>query len=136
MIAVIDANIALALVLDLAYSAKARQAVTHANSLIAPDLIVHETANALWKISLSEPGFATHAQAAMQALSSLYEEIVSGNDLAPDALAMAISLRHPAYDCFYLALASARAATLITADRKLAAAVKRSASQINVVLVE
>jgi predicted nucleic acid-binding protein len=38
--------------------------------------------------------------------------------LAARALAIADELRHPAYDCFYLALAQARDARLITADRR------------------
>ncbi len=32
---------------------------------------------------------------------------------------MAVDLRHPVYDCFYLALAEAEEAPLVTADRRL-----------------
>jgi predicted nucleic acid-binding protein len=39
--------------------------------------------------------------------------------LAGRALEIAAELRHPAYDCFYLALAEERSAKLITADRRL-----------------
>ena len=35
------------------------------------------------------------------------------------ALAIAIELRHPAYDCFYLALAERSTAPLVTADERL-----------------
>jgi predicted nucleic acid-binding protein len=36
-------------------------------------------------------------------------------------LAIAIELRHPAYDCFYLALAEQRDCQMITADERLLA---------------
>jgi predicted nucleic acid-binding protein len=39
--------------------------------------------------------------------------------LAGRALEIAAELRHPAYDCFYLALAQERRAQLVTADRRL-----------------
>ena len=39
--------------------------------------------------------------------------------LAGRALELASRLRHPAYDCFYLALAEARSAHFVTADRRL-----------------
>jgi predicted nucleic acid-binding protein len=35
------------------------------------------------------------------------------------ALAIAIELRHPAYDCFYLALAERNTSPLVTADDRL-----------------
>ena len=41
--------------------------------------------------------------------------------LAAQALEIAAELRHPTYDCFYLALARERRAKLVTADRRLIA---------------
>jgi predicted nucleic acid-binding protein len=136
MIAVIDANIALALLLELAYSAKARDAVTKADVMIAPDLIIHETANALWRISTAEIAFGEQAAEIIRTIPALFEEIIQGGDLASDALQLAILGKHPAYDCFYIALAKARGAALITADRKLAAAASRIAPEIVVILVQ
>jgi predicted nucleic acid-binding protein len=40
------------------------------------------------------------------------------------AIALAIRLRHPVYDCFYVALAERERCALITADERLVAAVK------------
>jgi predicted nucleic acid-binding protein len=42
------------------------------------------------------------------------------------ALKIAIALKHPIYDCFYLALAERERAPLISADKKLIAAAKRA----------
>ena len=40
------------------------------------------------------------------------------DDLREPALEMAIELRHPIYDCFYLALAQRQRCALVTADRR------------------
>jgi len=39
--------------------------------------------------------------------------------LVQRAVVISRHLNHPAYDCFYLALAEERAATLVTADQRL-----------------
>ena len=40
------------------------------------------------------------------------------------AMALAIRLKHPIYDCFYLALAERERCALVTADARLIAAAK------------
>jgi predicted nucleic acid-binding protein len=42
--------------------------------------------------------------------------------LMDDALEIAISINHPVYGCFYLALARRENAPLVTGDKRLAAA--------------
>ena len=44
--------------------------------------------------------------------------------LASSAAALARALDHPVYDCFYLALAEAENVPLVTADRRLMAALR------------
>lgn len=41
-----------------------------------------------------------------------------------DGFRASVELRHPVYDCLYLALAAALDASLVTADRRLVAAVR------------
>jgi predicted nucleic acid-binding protein len=53
-------------------------------------------------------------------LPRLLAELCPLATLAERALAIAEELRHPAYDCFYLALAEAKEARLVTADRRFA----------------
>jgi predicted nucleic acid-binding protein len=43
------------------------------------------------------------------------------HDLLPEAMDLALALRHPVIDCTYLALARRRGARLATLDRRLAA---------------
>jgi predicted nucleic acid-binding protein len=52
-------------------------------------------------------------------LFKAFEELVPTSVLKDRALAIAIELRHPAYDCFYLALAKQSTSPLITADEHL-----------------
>lgn len=101
-------------------------ALRHA-ALLAPDLIVPECANILWK--KTKRGEATRLQANLAA--DILER--SGIDLRPSAslvraaLDLSISLDHPAYDCFYLALAEQEACPFVTADERLVRKVAQAA---------
>ena len=87
--------------------------------LIAPDLVMAEIASALWKaVRFAHLAPATAAEA-MVAAGAAFHELVSARMLADRALAIALDLRHPVYDCFYLALAEARGSRLVTADDRL-----------------
>ena len=120
MIGVLDANIAIALLVDLPYSAAARDAAARLGSAIAPDLIIHEATTALWRIAGTGKMDVSDCQTVLAQLPLLFDEVVSGAGLAQAALTQAAALGHPAYDCFYSALAASREAALLTADRKFA----------------
>lgn len=120
-VAVIDANVAAALLLDLAYSQNARDSLDGVQTIIAPDLVHAEFANALWKLVSGDRLTETFAHQAIAGLESLVSEFVAGRSLAHEALRIAVAIRHPVYDCLYLALAASRQAPLVTADRRLAA---------------
>jgi predicted nucleic acid-binding protein len=47
-------------------------------------------------------------------------------ELAARATEIAIALKHPIYDCFYLALAERERAPLISADKRLVAVAKKA----------
>ena len=126
MKAVIDANIAAALFINLAYSSKARNALAGASSIVAPDLIFPELANTIWKLTTAKHIEMAFGMEVLEALDSLFTEVVPGRDIATAALNLAVKLNHPAYDCFYLVLSIERSARFYTADRRLAEAVSRS----------
>jgi predicted nucleic acid-binding protein len=116
---VIDANIAVAMFVELGYSAKARVMLADARSILAPDLIIPEATNALRRmVRLKELGRDIAHQAIVD-IPRLFAEIVGSRKLAKVALDFALKLNHPSYDCFYIALADERRATLVTADQKL-----------------
>jgi predicted nucleic acid-binding protein len=84
---------------------------------IAPDLLRAEFANVLaTKVRLGE--ISAEQALAAQADSEAALTIVPSMGLAPRALEIALELSHPAYDCFYLALAETLDGTLITADTR------------------
>jgi predicted nucleic acid-binding protein len=88
-------------------------------ALIAPDIAVAEVCNAAWKslrLGRIQPDKLSEIAAT---LPRYFTELVDPIGLAPRAVAIAASLDHPVYDCFYLALAEARDLTLITADMRL-----------------
>jgi predicted nucleic acid-binding protein len=86
---------------------------------IAPDLIIAEITNAAWKFVIFDGVAAAAATSAIREVAKAFEELVPTSALKDRALAIAIALRHPAYDCFYLALAERSATSLITADDRL-----------------
>jgi predicted nucleic acid-binding protein len=89
---------------------------------VAPDLVHAEVANALRKY-VPEHGLTPEGADERLALTlDLPLTIVPTRLLARQALALAVARGISAYDGLYLALALGFAATLVTADRRLAAA--------------
>lgn len=89
------------------------------DELAAPDLIFAEVGNILWKKQLRGEMEAATVHLAVRWLLQVPMAVHDAAGLLPDALALALQLQHPAYDCFYLALARRIGAPLLTADRRL-----------------
>jgi predicted nucleic acid-binding protein len=119
MTVVVDASIALRWCFRLNGSDRAEDVLRADDHLIAPDLVIAEITNAAWKFVIFDNVSADAARFATREVAKAFEELVPTNVLKDRALAIAIELRHPAYDCFYLALAERSAAPLITADNRL-----------------
>jgi predicted nucleic acid-binding protein len=81
---------------------------------------VAEIVNVIWKRLMGGAIDRSQAADVPRDLPQLFTELCPLASLAGRALAIAAELRHPAYDCFYLALAEARTARLVTADRRFA----------------
>lgn len=115
---VVDASLVVAALLPEKDSEAAR-ALIASEACVAPDLLISECVNALWKSVRLERIMPDEAQLALEALTSLGVVLVSSSDLADRALQLAITLGHPAYDCFYLALAETRGVEMVTQDATL-----------------
>lgn len=89
------------------------------DELAAPDLLYAEVANILWKKQMRGEIHAAALSAGVGWLLQVPIEIHGGAPLLLDAAILAQRLQHPAYDCFYLALAMRMSSPLITADRRL-----------------
>jgi predicted nucleic acid-binding protein len=84
--------------------------------LVAPELIVAEVVNVAWKRLRAGQIAREHAAAAAEGIGGLLDELVPMASLARRSLEIARTLDHPAYDCFYLALAERLESQLITSD--------------------
>jgi len=115
---VVDASVALKWFLIEPGDAEAVRLANKGN-LIAPELLLAEVCNAVWKAvrqgRLSEFQ-ATHIA---QVLPTYFDALIPLRQLAERATEIALALNHPVYDCFYVALAEQAASKLVTADRRL-----------------
>ena len=115
---VIDASVAIKWVAPEALSEHA-VALLDGPRLAAPDLLVAECANILWKKVGRGEMDQDAAIVAAQAIERVEIELVPMRLLLAESLKLALELGHPAYDCMYLALALARGCRFVTADGRL-----------------
>jgi predicted nucleic acid-binding protein len=119
---VVDASVAIKWAVDEDQHALARALMRH-DELVAPDFAMFEIANILWKkVRLGEVG-REQASAALPGIRRVFARLVPASTLVDRALGLAIELKHPVYDCLYLAAAEAEAADVVTADKRFVAAV-------------
>ncbi len=119
MTLVVDASVAVKWFVEEDGTAAAEALVTAGGQLIAPDFLVTEVGNALWRKVLNGEVTRDDAITAIDTLRQSVTVMVPISELTRRALEIAIELRHPIYDCLYLALAELRATTLVTSDRRL-----------------
>jgi len=115
---VVDASVASKWFFREAGSDAATTILTSGETLIAPELIVAEVGNVALKRYLAEEISFEQAAAAAGATADLVDELASLAGLMPAAFTIARDLRHPIYDCFYLALAEKTGARVVTADTR------------------
>jgi predicted nucleic acid-binding protein len=117
---IVDASVAARWFVPAFSWASAVSLLKAGHELIAPELILAETANAFWKAVRAGYMTPDEMQAAVAEMPACFIRLTSLRALSEDAAEIAVSLNHPAYDCFYLALARREHAPLVTADKRLA----------------
>lgn len=115
---VVDANVAVAWTITLPYSPAANRLLRAAGSLIAPDLLVAEVANAFHVLSGNSSSNHERLQDGLELLPRWFSELVPSGRLRREAFELARQLDHPAYDCFYLALALLREVQFVTSNER------------------
>jgi predicted nucleic acid-binding protein len=95
------------------------------HTIAAPDLLLVEVSNALWRKCTT--GQITREQARQAMLHSIatFPILIPSGELAVHALELGVQLQHPTYDCFYLACAIARSGKVVTADGRFVIAAQR-----------
>lgn len=134
MKAILDASVAIALVIDEAGSSSARDAVSGLELLVPSAFWVEVSNGLVRKVRMGESDRAG-ALAAYALLRRRVTRTVPTERLGPVAMGLAFELPHPVYDCFYLAAAIAHGAPLLTADRALHATAVDAGYGAAVVLV-
>jgi predicted nucleic acid-binding protein len=121
MTIVADASVAMRWSATLARSDSAEALLESEEPIIAPDLVLAEITNAAWKAAVFGGASTAAVALLVQESADYFDELVPAADLKDRALEIALALKHPAYDCFYLALAEQRECKLVTADERLQA---------------
>lgn len=121
---VVDASVVIKWVSTEADSDQALVLMRH-HRLLAPDLLTAEIANTLaTKIRLEEFSLS-EAEEAAEFIGAVEIQLTATAGFMTTAFGLAAALKHPAYDCFYLALALAKGVRFVTADSRFLGALAR-----------
>ncbi|WP_379651702.1 type II toxin-antitoxin system VapC family toxin [Teichococcus aestuarii] len=118
----VDASIAIKWVIEEPGTAEALALRRY--QLAAPDLLVPECANILWKKVRRKELSEAEALLAARLLERAEIDLAPMRPLLESATRLAVALDHPAYDCLYLALAQSIGSDFITADERLCTKVR------------
>ena len=118
---VCDASVTVAWYADEAQSSSARRLQSGRAPLLAPTILLAETANALLsRIRRGLPTPSGYPEAALHVLQGGLIAFTNDIALLDGAMAIGRRLGQPIYDCFYLALCRREEAMLATFDARLA----------------
>jgi predicted nucleic acid-binding protein len=133
MSVVVDASVAVKWVTPETLSEHADRLLARDEALLAPDLLLVEAANALWKKATRGEISPREAARALDLLRGSGVDLRPTSPLLARAMEVARLLDHPVYDCVYLALAERERATVVTADARLLQQARRRRLRISVV---
>lgn len=121
---VVDASVAAKWFFHEVDQARAQALIGRFN-LLAPDLLLIECANVIWKRWRNGEVARETAVRLVATLRRAPVRYRSSAELISQATALAIDLDHPVYDCLYLSLALVEDARVVTCDRRFVAVVGR-----------
>lgn len=118
---IVDASVAVKWYLPEDDSPEAERILFVGDTLVAPELVLAEVGNAVWKRILKNEVAGEEATQIIDRAASAFGLLVPLLEIAHAAMDLSVALKHPIYDCFYLALAAREGSPLVTADRRLPA---------------
>ena len=140
MTLVVDASVVVKWFVEEEFHDQAAGLIESRHDLHAPDLLAIEVVNVAWKkalrheiddvdayeIARAVTGSIVTFHPAIRLVHDIAKTVTGGiptfdpaTRLSERALQIALSLRHPIYDCLYLALAEALGSVVVTADQSL-----------------
>ena len=123
---VVDASVAVKLLVDVPDSNAACELSGSGEELRAPRLMASEVANALWRKARAGQIERADAGAALALLPDMPVRWNDDEAVSADAVRPALALDHPVRNCVYLALAHRIGAVMLVADRRFVTAVALS----------
>lgn len=116
----VDASVAIKWFVLEEHTVESRWLLDENFELFVPHLLFAEYGNIVWKKFIR--GELTREQVSdrRQALLSVRLRVVPERLLFSQAVELACQPNHPAYDCFYLALAELLGTAVVTADQRFA----------------
>jgi predicted nucleic acid-binding protein len=127
---VVDSSVAIKWFVEEPGSEEALALFQH--HLHAPELLIAECANVLWKKARRNELTTEEASLCARLLQRADIDLSPMRPLLESATRLSVALDHPAYDCFYLALAESLSCDLVTADARLVAKVLATSGRPNV----
>jgi predicted nucleic acid-binding protein len=127
---VVDASAAVEVALDGKHAAELGAFFEESEEVLAPDLLVAEVVNAIWKYHEFQQVDQNTCARALDFAVGLVDTLVSGKELYREAFLLSRLSRRPAYDMFYLALAKREDAVLLTLDAALKKIARRQGIRV------
>lgn len=88
-------------------------------TFLAPDLIFPEVCNGVWRLVQANNLSDQKGREILHLLPNTMDQVTPCAQLVQSAFEISVNLKHPAYDCFYLALAAQEKTQMITVDQRL-----------------
>ena len=119
---VVDASVAVKWFVPEIHAGRAASLLGGRFQLLAPDLLLAEAANTIWKKAARGELSEAEARQLVTAICETPIEMTPSRDIVAPAYEIAIRFGRTVYDSLYVALAVARECLLVTGDAKLVGA--------------
>jgi predicted nucleic acid-binding protein len=127
---ILDASAAIEVAMARGKAAALAQPLRDADFVLAPDLLVPEVLNAVWKYHQFNNLGLPECDRAIELALELVDGFVPSAKLYRDAFLLSRTAHRPVYDMFYLALARHEDATLVTMDGTLRKEAEKQGIQV------
>lgn len=118
MIWLVDASVALKWFVEEDGAELASRLLEQTDPIEAPDLVLAELYNAAWRLRRIDTLASEQYDGLLRDAPGFFSRLHPIAPLACRAARIGHDLGHPIYDCFYVALAEARGARVVTADQR------------------